>query len=447
MAYISLLSSNRAFILAIAGAAIGLGNIWRFPYMAGEHGGSLFFVLYLLFVLLLGMPVMISELVIGRAGRATPALSIRQLAVLSGGSRHWEKLAWLGTLAALLILSFYCVVSGWALFYFTQSVTGQLSQLSAHQAQNIFRTFLANPFSVISFQLMFIVMTLGVSARNIVSGIEALNNLMMPLLYVILVILVMATSQFSGFPRALSYLFTPDWQQLKWSVALEAMGHAFFTLATGACCLMAYGAYMPDRQSVFKAAGVVIVLDLLVAVLTGLATFSVVFSEGLAPASGPGLMFEPLPVALGKLSGGVWLMPLFFLLLIIATWTSSVNLAEPLVVAIARIGKVSRKMAAMITGGLVWLPGLIPALSFNVFDSVRTRSGKTLFDLFTAFPTDILLPLTGFLILLFAGFVIDRKVLVVQLGIHRKLFQPWQVIVRYISPALVLLIFFWSWLH
>ncbi len=441
------MTSNRAFILAIAGAAIGLGNIWRFPYMAGENGGSLFFVLYLFFVLLLGMPVMISEIIIGRAGRATPATSMRQLAVASGGSRHWGKLAWLGTLAAMLILSFYCVVSGWALFYFIQSMTGQLGQMTAHQAQDVFETFLSDPFSVVSYQLLFIAMTLCVSARNVASGIEMLNNLMMPLLYVILIALVIVTSQFPGFSDAVYYLFTPDWHKLEWSVALEAMGHAFFTLAVGACCLMAYGAYMPDRQSVFKAAGVVIMLDLLVAVLTGLATFSVVFSEGLAPSSGPGLMFETLPVALGELSGGLWLMPLFFLLLVIATWTSSVNLAEPLVVAIARTGNLGRKRAAIMTGSIVWLLGLIPALSFNIFESVQTDSGKSLFDLFTAFPTDILLPLTGFLILLFAGFVMDKETLLNQLGIRKVLFKPWQVIVRYISPALVLLVFAWSWMH
>ena len=434
------ITSNRAFILAIAGAAIGLGNIWRFPYVAGENGGSLFFLLYLVFVIVMGLPMMIAEIIIGRAGRASPASSLRLLAINAGGHKQWSKVAWLGTLAATLILSFYSVIAGWALYYLLGNSFGQFNYSTVVESGLILDQLLLSPSLVIIFHTLFIVMTFAISGRAVSKGIERLNNVLMPLMYLILVLLVLYASGFSGFSQAVDYLFSIKVQAISGGMLIEAMGHAFFTLAVGGCCLMAYGAYMPDNQSVIKAVFIVAVLDILVAVMVGLATFSVVFTEGVAPGSGPGLMFITLPVALVKMPFGSVILPLFFLLLVIATWTSSVNLAEPLVVMVTRLVEGNRSRGAMIAAGIVWLMGLVPALAFNVWNDMEPLPGKNLFDVYTAFPTQVLLPVTGLFILIFSGYVLERKVLVLQLGLTGWSLHCWQYMIRYVSPVLLAII-------
>ena len=434
------ITSNGAFILAIAGAAIGLGNIWRFPYVAGENGGSLFFLLYLAFVVLMGLPVMMAEIVIGRAGRASPASSLRKLAQASGANRHWSKLAWLGTLTATLVLSFYSVVSGWTLYYAFGSISGNLHFFTMQQSGMVLDEFLLSPTLVLLFHTLFIAMTVAISGRPISRGIETLNNWLMPLMYFILLLLVIYASGFKGFPAALDYLFSLKAQAVTGAVLVEALGHAFFTLAIGACCLMAYGAYMPSGQSIVKAVLVVAVLDVLVAVLVGIAIFSVVFTEGMAPNAGPGLMFVTLPVALGNMPMGDWALPLFFLLLVMATWTSAVNLAEPLVVMATRLTGGRRSRGALIAGVIVWLIGLIPALAFNLWKDVELLPGQGIFDLYTALATQILLPITGLLILFFAGYVLERKILVQQLGLQGSTLMFWQCLIRYVSPMLLVVI-------
>ncbi len=433
------ISSNRAFIMAIAGAAIGLGNIWRFPYVVGENGGSLFFLAYLLFVVIMGLPVMIAEIVLGRAGRASPAISFRQLALANGRSRHWSKVAGAGTVAAALILSFYSVVAGWVLFYFGCSLTMDASMASLAGAEQQLKDFLSSPGLVIFGHTLFIVMTMVVSARQVSHGIERLNNYLMPLMYLILVVLVVYTVGFPGFPDAVHYLFGANGESINWTLITEAMGHAFFTLAIGACCLMAYGAYMPENQSILKAVGMVAFMDVLVAIMVGLASFSVVFSEGMMPDSGPGLMFVALPVALHHLPMGTWILPLFFLLLVFAAWTSSINLAEPLVVFLSRVCQ-SRIKGALSAGFIVWVSGLIPALSFNVFGGVTLPSGKSLFDVYTALPTLFLLPVTGFLILIFSGYVMNRQCFFTELRTSIIIGKVIWGLIRYISPVLVFIV-------
>ena len=427
------ISSNRAFILAIAGAAIGLGNIWRFPYVAGENGGSLFFLLYILFVILLGLPVMIAEIVIGRAGRASPASSLRQLASRAGQTKHWSKLAWLGTLSATLILSFYSVVSGWVVYFFFQSLRGAVLVDSLEGAARNFQQLLDSPLLVVGYHGLFMVMTVAISSRSVAKGIERLNCWLMPLMYLILVLLLFYTSGFNGFDLALDYLFAFKAEALSAAVVLEAMGHAFFTLAIGACCLMAYGAYMPARQSVVKAVLLVAVLDVLVAVMVGVATFAVVFTEDLAVTSGPGLMFITLPVALGQMPFGSLMLPLFFLLLLMAVWTSAVNLAEPLVILMGRLCLGLRRTGALLAGTVVFLLGLIPAFSFNLWQQV-TINGQPLFDFYTDLATHIMLPVTGLLVLLFAGHVMPAVVLKDQLGSM----QLWKFLLRWVSPLLLI---------
>ncbi len=435
------MSTSLGFILAVAGAAIGLGNIWRFSYMAGEHGGSLFLLFYLLFVFLMGVPAMVAEIIVGRAGRATPASSLRKLAVEVGATRNWSKVAWVGMLAAAVVLSFYSVVSGWGGYYLLESLRGNLTGLNSQGLGKFFDTFLSSPWKLILCNTIFLSMTLWVNGRPVARGLERLNCLLMPLLYLLLIALVFYASGLIGFKKALDYLFLPSWEQIDVQVLVEAMGHAFFTLAVGACCLMAYGAYMPASQSVLRAISVVVVLDLLVSILVGIAIFSVVFSDGLDPASGPGLMFVTLPRALNSVAIGEWVLPVFFVLFVIATWTSSINLAEPLVATVARRMNTGRGQASLLVGIVIWLMGLVPALSFNIWKDISV-SGRSLFDLWTGLATTVLLPLTSFLVLVFVGWVMSRPLVFVQLGVSSPALQSvLMVVFRLIAPGMVLIVF------
>jgi NSS family neurotransmitter:Na+ symporter len=309
-------SSRRAFILAVTGAAVGLGNIWRFPYIAGENGGAVFILLYVAFVALLGLPVMMAEILIGRAGRRSPMQSLSHLAAQAGHSRHWRWLGLFGAFTVFCILSFYSVVSGWSIEFLVSAINGDFAGQDAAQVGAGFNAFLADPGRMTFNHTLFLVLTMLVVAAGVTKGLERLNNLLMPLLYLLLLVLAGHAATTDGFGPALAWLFTPDLSAVTPSVLFAAMGHAFFTLAVGACALMAYGAYMPDHQSLPRAALGVAVLDITVALLAGIAIFSVVFAQGMDPAEGPGLMFVTLPVAFADLPFGAFWLSLFFLLLL-----------------------------------------------------------------------------------------------------------------------------------
>lgn len=429
-------SSRRAFILAVAGAAIGLGNIWRFPYIAGENGGAVFFLLYVLFVLFMGLPIMAAEIMIGRAGRRPPIQALGALAAEVGGSSLWRGIGLLGLVTVFLVLSFYSVVSGWSLEYLRQAIDGQFAQRPPEQTASAFQAFLADPYHMISNHTLFMVMTMAVVAAGITKGLERLNNWLMPLLYLLLISLVIYAMTTPGFGEAMHWLFAPDFAKLSVKVVLNAMGHAFFTLAVGACALMAYGAYMPDDQSLPKAVVVVAVLDILVAVLSGIAIFSVVFSKGLNPAGGPELVFITLPLAFGSLPLGSVLLAAFFMLLLFATWTSSINLAEPMVASLQERG-LSRIASALCVGVSVWAMGLLSALSFSTLADVHPWKKMTFFDLVTSIPTDIFLPLGGMLTAIFAVYILDRARAVQAYGSTAKGFICWHLVTRYMAIPLV----------
>ena len=431
--------SRRAFILAVTGAAVGLGNIWRFPYITGENGGAAFLLLYVAFVLLLGLPVMMAEILVGRAGRRAPIQSLGYLAAQAGASRHWRRLGLFGAFTVFCILSFYSVVSGWFIEFFVASVNGNFVGLGAAEVAAGFETFLADPRRMTFNHTLFLFMTMTVVAAGVSKGLERLNNLLMPLLYLLLLLLAGYAATTEGFGPALAWLFRPDFAAVTPLVLVHAMGHAFFTLAVGACALMAYGAYMPERQSLPHAVGAVAVLDVGVALLAGIAIFSVVFTQGMDPAEGPGLMFVTLPIAFAELPWGALWLSLFFLLLLLATWTSSINLAEPMVANLQGRG-LRRGRAAAVVGGSVWLMGLLSVFSFSYLAEWRPLFNMTAFDLITTIPTEIFLPLGGLLIAVFAAWVMPQELARVALGTGEAGFRLWQVVVRWISIPLVVLV-------
>ena len=435
---VSVISSKWAFILAVSGAAIGIGSIWRVPYMIGDNGGGVFLLCYLFFTAVLGLPAMMAEIIIGKVGAAIPIKALTSIAKQNNATPTWRGIALLGTLSSMLILSFYCVVSGWGLCYFQMTLQG-FHAPNSHIAEHTFTQLIEDPSKIFFYSTLFLIMTFSISAFSINNGIEKLNNLLMPLLYFVLIVLLLYVTTLSGFQQAIQYLFKPDLTKLTPSVLINAIGLAFFTLATGACCLMAYGAYMPKKQSIASSIGIVALMNTGVTLCAGITIFSIVFSYGLSPSSGPGLIFMTLPVALHDMPIGHLILPIFFFLLTIACWTSSVNLAEPLVVMFADKFN-SRKKGALSAGIIVLALSVIPIFSFNIWNHI-TIMGKDIFSVYTGIVSDILLPVTGVLIMLFTGYVMNKELFIDNAGLPKYGAHIFRWVIRYLCPWMMLLIF------
>ncbi|WP_423062877.1 sodium-dependent transporter [Candidiatus Paracoxiella cheracis] len=435
-------SSKWAFILAATGAAVGLGNIWRFPYMAGVNGGSAFVIIYLICVVIIGLTIMTAEILIGRRGRRNPIDSLAVVAEENGHSRHWGILGLWGAFALLLVLSFYSAVSGWCIAYLFRSLSGEFTHLNPTQISHIWQDFLSNPWHLLGWHTLFMVMTMGVIVCGVQQGLERATKIMMPLLYVILAVLVIYAAIIGDFAKAAHFLFDFNIHKITTNVVISAMGHAFFSLALGAGAMLMYGAYVPKKVNITNAVIIVAGLDVLVAILSGLAIFPLVFAYHLPPQSGPGLMFEILPIAFAKISGGAIIGGLFFILLIFAAWTSSINLAEPLItITMARL-KVKRSIAALMIGALAWLLGIGSLLSFNVWQHVKFFHVFSVFDAATAIPMDVILPLGGLGFAIFAGWIMKTRETRNELQLTKPIiYHVWHFLVRYIAPAGIIIIF------
>lgn len=432
-------SSKLAFILAATGAAVGLGNVWRFPYMAGMHGGSAFVLLYLICIVVIGLPIMVAEIIIGRRARLNPVDALATLAEKAGHSRKWQSVGWLGALTLLLVLSFYSVVSGWSLAYIVRSVSGQFHHLDAKQVSTVWQQFLSNPWRLLAWHTTFMVITMGVIIRGVQNGLEKATKFMMPALYLILIYLVVYAGIAGDFKHALHFLFDFDTSKITARTAVAAMGHAFFTLALGAGAMLTYGAYVPRNVNIASTVTIVAALDVLVAILSGLAIFPLVFAYHLAPNSGPGLMFVTLPIVFAKIPGGNFIGASFFILLLFAAWTSSINLAEPLVIIVMKKLKVHRTFAALMIGAFAWVIGIGSLLSFNVWKHVHIFFFKNVFDLATSLPTNYFLPIGGIGFALFAGWILQKSAAKEEVG--KRVYKPWRFLVRYIAPACILIVF------
>ena len=298
-------SSRLVFVLAAAGSAVGLGNIWKFPYITGENGGGAFVVVYLVCIALIGVPIMMAEVMLGRAGRMSPINTMRALTKQSGGSGFWPVIGWMGVVAGFLILSYYAVIAGWAVYYIFRLASGTFEGADGAASGAAFDAFLANPWAILLWQTIFMAVTVVIIARGVARGLETAVRWLMPLLFVLLVVLVGYAAAFGDFARGAAFLFSFDASKLSVDGLLTAMGHAFFTLSLGMGAIMAYGAYLPARTSIASTVTTIAVLDTVVALVAGLAIFPIVFgTPGLEPGEGPGLMFVTLPIAFGNLPVG-----------------------------------------------------------------------------------------------------------------------------------------------
>ncbi|MDT8383182.1 MAG: sodium-dependent transporter [Gammaproteobacteria bacterium] len=435
--------SNRwIFILAATGSAVGLGNIWKFPYIAGENGGGAFVLVYLLCIAAIGIPIMMSEVLLGRRGRRSPINTMRELAREEGRSPAWSLLGWSGVLAGFLILSYYSVIAGWALAYVLNSASGIFTGAPAEEITAVFSELVSNPGELIFWHSLFMLMTMLVVARGVKKGLEVAIRFLMPALFVLLLIMVGYAISSGEFTRGLDFLFTPNFGKLTAEGVLIAMGHAFFTLSLGMGAIMIYGSYMPHNASIAKTSIIVALADTVVALLAGMAIFPIVFANGLEPGAGPGLIFQTLPIAFGHMPGGGFFGTVFFVLLVFAAWSSAISLIEPAVAWLVENRGWTRVKASVVSGLATWLVGLGTVLSFNRWAEL-TLWGKTFFDLLDFLTSNIMLPLGGLFIAVFTAWVMKSKSTADELALAAKSlgYILWRILVRFVTPIAVTIVF------
>ncbi len=432
-----------SFILAAAGAAIGLGNIWKFPYMAGDNGGGAFVLVYLICVVLIGLPVVAAEILIGRRAHQNPMDALANVAQESGRTRRWHLLGWWGLAGLWVTLSFYSVVAGWSIFYLFHNLFAFQAGQSAQGVTLVWQHFIAHPGWLLLNHSIFVALTLWVVAKGVEKGLERASLIMMPILFVLLFVLVGFAAWTTGpaFAKAAHFLFDFRFQQITGTVIIDALGHAFFTLAIGVGAMLMYGSYLPKQISIGRSIAYTALLDVLVALLAGLAIFPILFAHHIAPSQGPGLMFVALPIIFAKLTGGQWVGSLFFLLLLFAAWTSSINIAEPLVASLYEKTRLTRVQASWLVGIATWLLGIVSVLSFNVWQHVHV-AGFGLFTLITDLSTNIFLPIGGIFYAVFVGWMMHKRFTRDELNFHcAGLYTLWRFLVRYVAPLGIFVVF------
>ena len=441
-------SSRRAFLLAAVGSAVGLGNIWRFPYITGVNGGGAFVIIYCVCIVIIAVPLLMAELAIGRRGGQSPIRSMQKLATENGRSRFWHSLGWLSVITPTVGLMYYSVVAGWTLDYAVSAMTGAFSGYDAERSGEGFAAMTANPVRMMFWQGMFFVLTIVIVAGGVRRGLEKAITYLMPGLALILVALVVYAAVTADFSRALQFMFKPDFSQVTSSTILMAIGQAFFSVNVAVGALITYGAYIPRQVSIPRVSVIIAFADTGVALMMGLIIFPLVFSYGLQAGEGPGLVFITLPIAFGQMPLGVIFGALFFLLMAIAALTSSIGMLEPAVSWLEEHKGFRRVPVAIVTGTCIWLFGLAALFSFNILagftplDHFPLFEGKRIFDLMDFVTANVLIPSGGLLIALFAGWMMTRDSIRAELGLdNATALLIWRLLVRIVAPLAIITIF------
>lgn len=443
-------SSRMIFILAATGSAVGLGNVWKFPYMAGENGGGAFVIVYLLCIAMIGVPIMMAEILLGRRGRESPINTMSALAREAGASPKWAWLGWIGVVSGFLIMSFYSVIAGWALAYILKAVSGDFSGLVGSSSESAFIGHISNPGITLFWHTVFSIMTGFVVAKGVKSGLETAVRILMPVLFGLLILLLGYAINSGHFDQGVAFLFNADFDKLSREGVLSALGHAFFTLSLGMGAIMVYGSYMPKKASIGSTTLTIALMDTLVALVAGMAIFPIVFANGLEPGAGPGLVFISLPIAFGQMPGGMLFGTLFFILLTFAAWTSAISIIEPAVAFLVENRGMKRKRAAGVIVSLAWALGLLTVMSFGgwgfEFEFAGAKKTDGIFDILDIATTNFMLPLGGLAISLFAGWIMSSSDTAEELGVSVQSagYRLWRLLVRFVAPAGVTLFFLHS---
>ncbi|UAL48848.1 sodium-dependent transporter [Sutcliffiella horikoshii] len=436
-------TSKIGFILAAAGSAIGLGAIWKFPYMAGTNGGGIFFLLFILFTLIIATPMLLAEFIIGRS---TQKDAITAYKTLAKGSK-WHYIGILGVVASFILLSFYSVVGGWIVTYLGKSITGGLSQFSLEEYGGLFEQTIANPTQVLISQFIFLAITIWVVQAGVQSGIEKASKVLMPLLFIIFMVLLVRSLTLEGASEGILYFLQPDLSLITPNTFLMALGQALFSLSVGISIMVTYSSYLEKGENLVRSAGSVVWLNIIISLLSGLVIFPAVFALGLQPDEGPGLVFVVLPAVFDQLPLGGIFLTMFLVLLLFATLTSAFSILEIIVAVIVKDNQEKRRKIAIIGGMIIFILGIPSALSFGVLSGI-TIGDLLIFDVADFLVSNIALPVGAFFISIFVGYRIPKNILedeffqgsTVKIG----LFQVWYYLLRYVIPVGILLVFLQS---
>lgn len=431
--------SKLGIIAAAAGSAVGLGNIWRFPYELGQQGGGAFLLVYILCVLLLGLPIMLAELLIGRMGQHNVTGAFRSI-----GHPRWRFIGYAGVLCSFLIMGFYCVVAGWTIEYIWQAITNQFADKSTADLAAAFADFSTRPIRPIIWMVLFVGITCYVVLAGVQNGIEKSAKILMPVLFVLLLVLCLRSLTLPGGLEGVAFLFQPDFSKITPEVVLSAMGQAFFSLSLGMGCMITYGSYINKKNNLEHTALQVTGLDTLVAVLAAIAIFPAVFALGINPAQGPELVFITLPNVFAHIPGGyIWAIA-FFVLLSIAALTSTISLLEVITAFMNEEWKLPRRKAAIIASCIIAVLGVFASLSLGLLKDY-TIAGMSFFDLLDNFTAKFLMPIGGLAIAVFCGWVLDRKRMEAELSnngqLKLKYIKVFAFLLKYITPLAILAIF------
>jgi NSS family neurotransmitter:Na+ symporter len=437
-------SSQFAVYLGTVGAAVGLGSIWRFPYLAGTLGGGAFILVFMLACTFIATPLLVAEFMIGRFSGLAPSAAAGAMAVSTGGSRRWNIIGQLGTTAAFLICSYYTIVAGWVVAYAWKCGQGALAGLSRPALQDEWQRFLADPWQLMGWQALFLGAVTFISARGLGRGIEVASRVRAPVLLILLVFLDAYSLVTGDVAQAYRFAFAPHWSAVSGEVVLAAIGQAFYATGVGMGMMLAYGSYMSRAAPLVRPALIVSGSILLVSLLATILIFPLVFRFHMNPASGPALVFDVLPAAFAQMPGGRLIGTVFFLLLIFAAFTPTLAGVEPVVAWLQARG-LRRGLAAVTAGIAIWLAGICSVLSFNVLagwhplDQIPILAGKTVFEVVDFVSGNVLLPVGALLTCLFTGWRLDRTILITEIGGTTAFAAAsCRILLRYLCPAAIL---------
>lgn len=435
-------SSRFGIIAAAAGSAVGLGNIWKFPYIVGENGGSAFILVYLISILLVGMPVLLAEFLIGRRGQANAVRSFKKIAP----NTKWFSIGWMGIIAAFMILGFYTVIAGYTIHYFLLTVTNAFAGMSSTEISNTFNTFQSSSTLPIIYTVIFILISLAILFGGVKDGIEKYSKILMPGLIGIIVLLVIRAVTLPGASEGIEFLLKPDFSELSMPAVLDALGHSFFSLSVGMGTMLTYGSYISKKENLTSTTASIAAADTFIALLAGLAIFPAVFAFGIDPTAGPGLVFITLPNVFLQMPGGTIFGALFFFLLFIAALTSVVSIFEVIIAYVTEELKLTRPKAMTLTAITIIFVAILCALS-NTPESMFVINGTSLFDWMDKISANILLPIGGLLIMLFIGFIMKREDVEDELkqgSTSIKNTMLYLTITKYVAPIAIAIVFLYG---
>lgn len=432
-------SSRFGFLMASIGFAVGLGNIWRFPYVTGENGGSAFVLVYLVCVFVIGVPILMAEVLLGRRGGYSPPTSFLHVARETGTTKVWSAVGYLNLATAFSIVVAYGVVAGWVIYYLVQALTGGMSGLDGASSNQMFLDLTANPWEMMIWASVAVAIAGLIIAGGVQNGIERAVVVLMPLLFALLIGLAVFNAFSGGMSQALDYLFSPDFSKINGSVLLAAVGQAFFSIGVAMAGMMMFGAYLPKNISIASSAFMIVIADTAVALLAGLVIFPMVFQYGLDPAGGSGLIFQTLPLAFAQMPGGWIVAILFFLLLTVAAITSIVGLVEPVSAWISERFNMARAPATALLVVVTLSFAIISALSYNAWSEVMVF-GSSLGLVIDFVPNQIMLPLGGLAIAVFVGWIMPKALSAAELDLSPGQFSIWHNLLKFVSGPAVLFI-------